>query len=155
VARPVVEDSGRGVHRPCCPTVELPGTGVRDQADAVKAERDVRSLAQRVHASRTDRDLLATDAKDGGGRPCGADRHVNKDLVQIELVLVDHRPRSADATVLEARVEFGPDAHARSDMQIGVQQIALQEIPGRIRRRQAEVRIAEAFIREPHLAAER
>jgi len=65
-------------------------------------------------------DLLAADADDGGGRPCYADCHVNEGLVQIELVLVDHRPRSADATVLEARVEFGPDAHARSDVHIGV-----------------------------------
>jgi len=35
----------RGVHRPRYPGVEPPATGVRDRADAVEAERNVRSLA--------------------------------------------------------------------------------------------------------------
>src|ERR1700745_94467 len=112
--RYVVEDTGRGVDRPRRPAIELPGTGVRDHTNAVEAERNVRSLAQRVHAPRADCDLLAADAKHGRGRPGRADCHLNEGLVQIEIILIDHRPRSADATVLEARVEFSPDAHARS-----------------------------------------
>jgi len=74
---------------------------VRDRADAVEAERNVRSLAQRVHPSRAKRDLLAADAKDRGGRRRRGDCDIDEGLVQIELVLVDHRSRSAESAVLE------------------------------------------------------
>src|SRR5262245_17457548 len=108
----------------------------------------------------------------GGDQPSGAEVHlVSSDAdgqrprfiaeFQIEERLMHFQPviisqtRPSVAPAFDAALELGKDADSLSEMRVGVEQIALQQITVIVLRPYAEIELAEVFVADPRLAAER
>src|SRR5215470_1883789 len=123
-----------------------------EDAPTVEAQADVRALAHVDQAARSEQHLLPAPSD---GHACIlTDRRlqVRKALHQVEVVDIGRRRRAGRGGQPIAKLYEGPEAVA--DMQVGVQQQAMQVIGRAALWRETEERIGEVLHALPKLAAE-
>ena len=101
---------------------------MQHEANAIEGLLDVEAGPGCDEACGTQRDELAAGANREGmiWRLQGDD--IYEALVEVELVFVDARPRSAVSTIDQAAVELDESAEALRQVQICAEEIALQEV---------------------------
>src|SRR5262245_37392782 len=83
-----------------------------------------------------------------------AEFQIEEGLMDFQTVIISwSRPAAAPAP--DGALQLGKDADSVAEMRVGVQQIALQQITIIVLRPQAEIELAEVFVANPRLAAER
>ena len=131
----VAEDSVLVLGREERERVQAPAAGTHDPAHAVEAPPHVRSLAHRDQALRAEVELLAAEPQ---RRRVSAD--IRERLLQVQIALLDGT-RIAGAPVLEGAPQLDERAQPGRRVDIGVQQVALEERPVRVLRRLSPHRV--------------
>jgi hypothetical protein len=121
-------------------------------SSAIEAQANVRALADVDQAARSERHLLPATPEGHAG--VLADRHLQlqESLHQVEPVDIGRRRRAGRGGQEIAELYEGPEAVA--DMQVSVQQQAMQVIGGAASWRQTEEGSAEVLHTLPQLAAD-
>src|SRR5262245_66034941 len=84
----------------------------------------------------------------------GAEFQIEERLVNFQPVVVGW-PWSAVAPVANGALELSKDAGSLPEMRIGVQQVTLQQVTVLILCSSTEIELAEVFVTQPGLTAER
>src|SRR5271156_3779347 len=80
---------------------------------------------------------------------------IDKELREVELILIDHRPRSTNPVVFPITHQFREDTDVLSQVEIGKEQIALQQVPAATLGLLSPKRVVKALIAFPDFTAER
>jgi hypothetical protein len=69
--------------------------------------------------------------------------------MNVQLVLINDLPRSANTPVLQCAQELNVSAHPLSDVRVNVEEIALQQIAIEVLRLQSKFGIVKSLVRLP------
>ena len=118
-------------------------TGVEHETEAIERLFDIEASSGGDEACRTEGDELAARPKSKEVLSVLHWSDVDETLVEIERILIDAGTRSAVTTVDQAAVELEKCAKVLSEVQVGAQQITLQEVAaiGRLRAKRRMVLI--------------
>jgi hypothetical protein len=129
-ARVIIEDARTVPDQPRPEPVHLPLPGLQEHPRRVERTSEVRPFSDIDEPSRAVLHFLPAGPKGQGVRVVftPTPREVDERLMGIEDVAVDVRAGTADQSRLEPALELTEDADVRPEVQVGVQQVALDEV---------------------------